>query len=375
MSNIEFITYKKDEYKTKNWSGGTTTELGIYPKNSSYEERKFIWRLSSANVENEESDFTFLPEYDRVLIVLEGEVVLVHKETRVARLTKYEQDRFSGGYETKSYGKITDFNLMIQKGNKGFAEAITMTKEYSLLRIEEVDEYSKISQGFYCAEGFCVVNVNKESYMLKEGELLIVNCNYDEIKEIGIMGEGKTIRTHVYFNENAIDNNQDEKYKDNDQELEITQETIKSKITFEDVKVASLLCWSNFRGSKYIFKSLKDVWYDEALQKGIDKIERLFLPALVCMIGMGGVTFIAWEHLQKPLVALAIILWLLIDIIIINPLMYLLALPKPIKPHIKKIVDLTETEKTAYDQQTNENKMADKILKKYEITGRNKYID
>ncbi|MHC1724344.1 MAG: HutD family protein [Aminipila sp.] len=247
MSNIKIRTYKKDEYKIGKWSGGTTTELGIYPDDYQYSERKFIWRLSSATVEIEESDFTSLPEYDRVLIVLDGEVVLVHKEIRVARLAQYEQDRFSGAFETKSFGKITDFNLMVKKGNQGFAEAITLTNECIPLKVDKFDEYKKMSQGFYCAEGFCEISLNKQSYQLNAGELLIINCDYGDIYETEIRGEGKTIRTHVYFNE-------EENCRKNNQEQELPQQTIKYKSIFENMKLAARVCWSNFKG---IFKKVK----------------------------------------------------------------------------------------------------------------------
>lgn len=368
MSNIDFCTYKKNEYKTGKWSGGTTTELAIYPADSQYSERKFIWRLSSATVEVEESDFTPLPDYNRILIVLNGEVVLAHKEIRVARLAQYEQDRFSGAYETKSFGQITDFNLMVKKENQGFAEVIALTNENIPLKVDKFDEYSRMSQGFYCTEGFCVVNVNKQSFMLNEGELLIVNCNYGDIKEMGIMGEGKAIRTHVYFNEEDV-------YEEIRTEPEAIQQKVKTKISFEDVKLTAIVCWSNFRGGKYIFRSLKDTWYDEEMQKGIDKIERIFLPFLICLVGLSVVGLNAWEHLQSQYTVAAICLWFIFDLIIVNPLIYLAVLPRPVRTHIKKIAELTESEKAVYERQLAENKRADKILKKYEMTGRNKYID
>ncbi len=369
MSNIAINVYKKDEYKTGIWSGGTTTELGIYPNDAQYSERKFIWRLSSATVEIEESEFTPLPDYDRVLIVLNGEVVLVHKEIRVARLAQYEQDRFSGAYETKSFGKITDFNLMVKKGNQGFAEAITLTNEHMSLKIDKFDEYKKMSQGLYCTEGFCVVSFNKQSFMLKAGELLVVTCEYGDIYEMGIMGEGKTIRTHVHFNEEKIC------IEDNNQQQDLAQQTVKSKITFEDIKLAAIVCWSNVRGGKYIFKSLKDTWYDQTMQKCMDRIERTFVTSLIGLIGIGVVGFNALKHLQSQYIAVAIGLWILIDLVVINPLIYLAILPKPIKSHIKRITELTENEKAEYDQKKAENKQVDKILKRYEITGRNKYTD
>ena len=74
--------YKEENFSVSAWSGGQTKELAIYPRGQKYIDRDFIWRLSSATIETEESDFTRLPDYDRVLMVLDGEVVLEYNGRR-----------------------------------------------------------------------------------------------------------------------------------------------------------------------------------------------------------------------------------------------------------------------------------------------------
>ena len=71
------LLHKKD-HKTTEWSGGLTTELSIAPEGSVYADRDFMWRLSSATVELEESDFTSLPDYDRIIMTLKGDISLSH---------------------------------------------------------------------------------------------------------------------------------------------------------------------------------------------------------------------------------------------------------------------------------------------------------
>ena len=66
----------KADYVTTSWSGGTTTQLAIAPEGAVYADRDFLWRLSSATVELDHSDFTPLPDYNRFLSVLEGEIQL-----------------------------------------------------------------------------------------------------------------------------------------------------------------------------------------------------------------------------------------------------------------------------------------------------------
>ena len=123
---MNYTLYRQEDYNTSQWMGGNTTELAIYPKTSKYLDRNFIWRLSSATIDVEESDFSKLPDYDRVLMVLEGEVVLSYEGQRVARLKALEQDRFDGGWKTKSFGKITDYNLMVRKGSEGYLDVIEL---------------------------------------------------------------------------------------------------------------------------------------------------------------------------------------------------------------------------------------------------------
>ena len=67
-----------DRQTVSRWSGGTTTQLAIYPVNALYADREFLWRVSSAVVELPESDFTPLSDYDRILMILEGELSLSH---------------------------------------------------------------------------------------------------------------------------------------------------------------------------------------------------------------------------------------------------------------------------------------------------------
>ena len=82
--NINIL--KSDKFTLSKWSGGNTRELAIYPEDAKYLERDFIWRLSSADSDMEESSFTKLPDYDRILMVLDGEVVLAHGEERTIEL-------------------------------------------------------------------------------------------------------------------------------------------------------------------------------------------------------------------------------------------------------------------------------------------------
>jgi hypothetical protein len=71
---MKLIHLKPDNYIVSTWSGGTTTQIGIAPQGAVYADRNFMWRISSATVDLEVSDFTPLPDYDRLIATLEGEI-------------------------------------------------------------------------------------------------------------------------------------------------------------------------------------------------------------------------------------------------------------------------------------------------------------
>lgn len=110
---------RKQDQKTSQWSGGTTTELFLYPADGSYADRNFLFRLSSACCEDTESVFTSLPGVNRILMVLDGRLSLCHQGKRKVTLAPGDQDHFTGDETTKSTGGCVDFNLMMKQNTEG----------------------------------------------------------------------------------------------------------------------------------------------------------------------------------------------------------------------------------------------------------------
>lgn len=108
-------------FKTARWSGGTTTEMFIFPSGASYAARDFIFRISVATAETERSVFTVLPQTERFITPLENVFKLTHKNAdgeKELLLYPMQVDRFDGGAETVCEGVGSDFNLMV-KGAHG----------------------------------------------------------------------------------------------------------------------------------------------------------------------------------------------------------------------------------------------------------------
>lgn len=105
--------------KTIRWASGTSTEIFIHPADGSFADRNFLFRISTATVEAEESTFTFFEGITRHLMILRGNLELIHEGRYTRHLAPYDQDVFSGEWSTRSRGQVTDFNLMLKDGATG----------------------------------------------------------------------------------------------------------------------------------------------------------------------------------------------------------------------------------------------------------------
>jgi environmental stress-induced protein Ves len=206
--DIEII--RKNQNKTSTWTGGTTTELYIYPKDSTYVNHNFKWRLSSAKVELEESKFTLLPGINRLIMVIEGELLLFHEGHPNATLKAFEKHSFSGEWNTTSFGKVTDFNLMMSHGYNGNLEVITFLKDEFkdiLLYdgVKNVEKLTEITEVFYIVEGVVeILTQTKEKIYLSEGDLALITRTEKEFNsEFKIQSicheDAKIIKTSIFY--------------------------------------------------------------------------------------------------------------------------------------------------------------------------------
>lgn len=345
--------YGTDNFNTSKWSGGDTTQFAIYPENAKYIDRDFVWRLSSASVDVEESTFTKLPDFDRILMVLEGEAVLAHGEERTVKLTALEQDSFSGDARTKCFGKIKDYNLIMKKGCSGSLKVYEVQSAAQTIEKADQGEHTHASYGFYCIEGYVVVSAAGETHMVSAGKQLVLDLDEGERADLTVMGEGKAVVSEVFYTRFAH------------AAVDIPEE----KATFEDFKTAFKLARGNSKWKK-AFKKNKgsDVWYDEALQRKLSLLDKTYIGiilwAVICIVFV----ILAARGMSHSIVIAALIAWTLLYALVISPLIYMIVLPKPIKAHIKKVDSLTEYEMQLYLKEQGENEMTDKLLKKYKYS-------
>ena len=119
----------ESEFRTTAWSGGTTTELFIFPDGASYAERRFSARISSATVDIDESVFTALPGVKRFLTPLCAGFELSVNGSAVS-LPFGEVLEFSGEDAVVCRGRGRDLNLML-KGPEGEMRIVSGAFEVS----------------------------------------------------------------------------------------------------------------------------------------------------------------------------------------------------------------------------------------------------
>ena len=377
---------KEEDYSISRWMGGKTKELAIFPPDSKYIDRDFIWRLSSATVELEESDFSKLPDYDRVLMVMEGSAVLTYDGKRSIRLKELEQDSFDGGAKTKSYGKITDFNVMVRKGGDGILDVIRPDSDAKVLGDTLHTERKCTTHALYVKEGYVVVNYNGHMMMAQEGQLLVMEF-FDEIPVYAVMGEGVVIRAQMGYDYKIPEDQQAAAPEPSEEGIEEEEapkpapapvektyepaEPADKGSFFENFKWAFFIANTQFRGAQHVVKKLKSIWYDDKLYGAIRNLERFFVTFAVFIVGAVLCLMPYGKGLVSDTGAVGlIVLWLIVDIVLVSPLIYYFALPKPIAYHVKDLDKMSEEELRIMEERNSRNERLEKLMNKYKNTGK-----
>ena len=412
---MKSILRKEKDFSVSNWSGGKTKELAIFPADSKYADREFIYRLSSATVDLEESDFTMLPDYDRVLMVLQGSTVLTYNGKKSVHLNELEQDSFDGAWTTKSYGKITDYNLMTRKGTAGKVDVIRPEAEAVEMGDTLESDLRRRTHALYCKEGYLIVNAKDGQKMVSPGQLLVLEFGEEE-PAYTVMGDGVAIRAQIAFDEGAPGYAEYEEMKPEpepepepeDEPEPVRREEIRkenaetpgsyvanilgtarrrvsdeglseaSTLDYkggfaEDYKWSFILSNTQFHGAKALFPKLKSLVFDDELHGKVRRLEKMLITFFVFILGLLALLTFSMKdgEMKDTEILIMIAVWLVIDILIVSPAIYYFTLPKPIKSHIHDLTKVSEEEADALLKDRNKNERLERILKKYSNSGRN----
>lgn len=193
MTKLEKIESK--DYLVSEWSGGKTTQIIIDPPGALYADRDFHFRLSSATVELEESVFTSLPDYERIIAPVEGELKLYYNESDApVVLHALECDAFDGAWNTRSQGKVVDYNLMTRKDVcRGNSYALIIGAGQSAEICCESNLGARNVLLCWCVQGSAELSAGEKSVSLSSSDAMRVEiAGKDAALRVRIHGVGNT---------------------------------------------------------------------------------------------------------------------------------------------------------------------------------------
>jgi environmental stress-induced protein Ves len=129
---MEIIRYA--ELRSEPWrnGGGVTRELASHPQAASAQDGAWDWRVSIAEL-TKAGDFSPFPGMERVLTVIEGELLLLTVDGAEHPLEKYRPFRFSGeaaAHGALPTGDIRTLNVITRKESfKGCTSIIELSKK------------------------------------------------------------------------------------------------------------------------------------------------------------------------------------------------------------------------------------------------------
>lgn len=194
---MQFQKIEKASYKSTTWAHGETTELYIYPEDGNYAERQFLWRVSSATVTSETSDFTNLFGVKRWIMPFDGSLFLSHshngKPLYSITLSPYESHCFKGDWETHSIGKVRDFNLMLKEGAYGIVKPVRLlpntSKDLGHLFQDAFDERlpltdHKLTLGMHSRDTSFEIQTGHDTINCSCEDLLFIHYSIEDVDQV-----------------------------------------------------------------------------------------------------------------------------------------------------------------------------------------------
>lgn len=192
---MNFEILKSESFEVKNWTGGTSIQLFIFPKTANYQSRNFKFRLSTAKVLVEKSDFTVLPEVHRQLMILGGQITLKHDNQKPKKLKKFDSYEFDGSLKTTSIGTCTDFNLMTTQKTNGNIFPTMISKNKS---IDYVLTETNCHQFIYVYTGVLAIEIENRFLRLNLGDLLVFKTPENKSLSLKAIEDCELVLTNIY---------------------------------------------------------------------------------------------------------------------------------------------------------------------------------
>jgi len=179
--NEKYKIIKKEELVPVKWAGGDISNLFIYPADSIYEKKDFLFTLSTANVEQDVSDFTGFVNYNRIIMTLDNELKLVDNNDKSIVLTKNIPYLFDGADDTVSYanGKLTDFNIIFRKDHCFVdTNSLSIQKDSTIYPRKTFFNYDNVYEFIYCTKGDLKFMIGNTEHNINSGDFLVIDHKF-----------------------------------------------------------------------------------------------------------------------------------------------------------------------------------------------------
>ncbi len=191
----------ESEFESRDWSGGSTRELFIFPICSSYAERNFQFRLSNASLESEASQFTSLPGVSRKLLLLDGSLQLKYENEKPATLIKGECIAFDGGKDMRSMGRGEDINVMTTGAFESHVEYFRLSIRKMIIFDFGEDFFSAI----YVHRGEIKLQYGNQFFSVREKNLgYCLPASAEEMKMEGIAPESEYVVVRINIGNSKV---------------------------------------------------------------------------------------------------------------------------------------------------------------------------
>lgn len=162
MLDVKIHLISLEQLEPHLWAGGSTYQYFLYPATSSYAEKDFLFRISSATIEQTPSVFTQFQGYTRYLLMLDNALeVSINGEAQFFK--KQEIFVFASDDTVVSTSLGTDFNWMVSN----------LVSDHQL----EITDKSQISKHPFVvlfALEAVEITVEEQTYTLKKSSCLVI---------------------------------------------------------------------------------------------------------------------------------------------------------------------------------------------------------
>lgn len=166
---MKITKISKDTLFPTIWDGGKTFEYYIYPENTLYANRDFLFRISVATISKVPSTFTKFNNYQRFLVMLDNDLN-ININGKELSSTPNDVFKFDSSRDIISYTKGNDFNLMVQNNVDANVCLINDTIDITEFMV------------FVFAKTKTEVFVNTTKYILEPLDLLMIkNANFQKL--------------------------------------------------------------------------------------------------------------------------------------------------------------------------------------------------